>query len=54
MSYLKIFRMTFSVFVIGLAFGFAYSGQIRLILKKYGLWGVIRSVISYISGGMEK
>ena len=54
MSYLKIFRMTFSVFMIGLAFGFAYSGQIRLVLGKYGLWSVIRSVICYISGGVEK
>ena len=54
MSYLNIFSMTFSVFMIGLAFGFAYSGQIRFILKEYGLWSVIRSVICYISGRMEK
>ncbi len=54
MSYLKIFSMTFSVFMIGLAFGFVYSGQIRFILKEYGLWGVIRSVICHISGRMEK
>ena len=54
MSYLKIFSMTFSSFMIGLVFGFAYSGQIRLVLEKYGLWGVIRSVICHISGGVEK
>lgn len=54
MSYLRIFSMTFSVFMIGLAFGFAYSKQIRLDLGKYGLWGVIRSMICYISGRMEK
>ena len=54
MSYLKIFSMTFSVFMIGLVFGFAYSGQIRLVLKEYGLWSVIRSVICHISGRMEK
>ena len=54
MSYLNVFGMTFSVFMIGLVFGFAYSGQIRLVLGKYGLWGVIRSMICYISGRMEK
>ncbi len=54
MDYLDIFSMTFSVFMIGLVFGFVYSWQIRLVLKEYGLWSVIRSVICYISGRMEK
>ena len=54
MSYFKILSMMFSVFMIGLVFGFAYSGQIRLVLEKYGLWSVIRSMICYILGGVEK
>ena len=56
MSYLKVFSMTLTAFMIGLAFGFTYSRQIRLAWseEKYGLWGAIRSFIDYISGGKEK
>ena len=54
MSYLKVFSMTLTAFMIGLAFGFTYSRQIRLACsERNGLWGAIRSLIDYISGRKE-
>ena len=55
MSYLKIFSMMLTALVIGMAFGFTYSRQIRLACsERNGLWGAVRSVIDYISGRKEK
>ncbi len=55
MSYLKVFSMTLTAFMIGLVFGFTYSRQIRIACSedKYGLCGAIRSVINYISRRKE-